>query len=122
MKNKLIVAVVLVALAGFLAYCPIVQSAPTYAKALVYRWNNSVNIYITSAPCSIDKYKSKYPYAAKAIKKVNGKIDYLVACYTGQGETIIIQWQDINGKPTDTTGLEANRFEELTDEDRLNII
>lgn len=93
-------------------------AAPVYAKALVYRWSSEVNIYITSAPCSIDKYKDKYPYAAKAVKNKQGKIDYLSACYTGKDGIVVIQWQDINGKPTDTTGLDANQFEELSEEDK----
>lgn len=100
----------------------LVFAAPIYAKALVYRWSSEVNIYITSAPCSIEKYKDKFPYAAKAVKTKDGKIDNLVGCFTGNDGIIVIQWQDINGKPTDTTGLDANQFEELKPEDKKDMI
>lgn len=108
----------------FLLLIPVILAfaAPIYAKALVYRWSSEVNIYITSAPCSIDKYKDKYPYAAKAVKTKQGKIDNLVGCFTGKDGIVVIQWQDINGKPTDTTGLDANLFEELTQEDKKDMI
>ena len=97
----------------------IANAAPTYAKALVLKYNDTVNIYVTSAPCGIDKYKVQFPYAAKAIKNINGKLDRLTGCYTGQGDFVLIQWQDIDGKPSDTTSFYAEDFKPVDNPEEL---
>lgn len=91
----------------------IAVAAPTYAKALVYKYNDTVSIYVTSLPCGIDKYKEQFPYAAKAIKTINGKKDGLLGCFTGKDDAVIIQWQDINGKPSDQTIIPADQFQNV---------
>jgi hypothetical protein len=98
-------------LAGMALLSSIAVGAPTYAKALVYKYNDTVSIYITSLPCGIDKYKEQFPYAAKAIKTINGKKDGLLGCFTGKDNVVIIQWQDINGKPSDQTVLPTDEFQ-----------
>lgn len=86
------------------------SAAPIYAKALVLKYNEQVNIYITSAPCGIPKYADKFPYAAKAVKKVNGNSDFLAGCFTGRENAVVIQWQDINGKPSDQSTFPTDEF------------
>lgn len=102
------------ALAGIAIIATIVvKAAPTYAKGLLFKYSDQVTIYITSMPCGIEKYKDKFPYAARAVKIANGKKDYLGGCYTGQGDSVIVQWQDINGQPSDQTVLPADYFEAI---------
>lgn len=105
MKKKLIALAVL-----GLAAVLIANAAPIYAKALVFKYSDQVNIYITSVPCPIPKYADAFPYAAKAVKKANGKKDTLLGCFTGNDDTVTIQWQDINGKPSDQTVLPTDQF------------
>lgn len=105
MKKKLIALAVLGLVATLLA-----NAAPTYAKALVFKYSDQVNIYITSVPCPIPKYADAFPYTAKAIKKANGKKDTLLGCFTGNDDAVTIQWQDINGKPSDQTVLPTDQF------------
>lgn len=88
----------------------IANAAPTYAKALVFKYSDQVNIYITSVPCPISKYADAFPYTAKAVKKANGKKDTLLGCFTGNDDVVTIQWQDINGKPSDQTILPTDQF------------
>lgn len=97
----------------------IANAAPLYAKAMVLKYNDTVNIYVTSAPCGIDKYKDQFPYAAKAVKNVKGKLEKLTGCFTGQGDFILIQWQDINGKPSDTTSFYAEDFKPAENTEEL---
>jgi hypothetical protein len=98
-------------IAGVVLLSSVAVGAPVYAKALVFKYSDQVSIYITSAPCGIEKYSKDFPYAARAVKKINGKTDYLAGCFTGKDEAIVIQWQDINGKPSDQTILPADQFQ-----------
>lgn len=101
------------AMIGLVLLSSVAVAAPTYAKALVFKYSDQVSIYITSVPCGIEKYKDTFPYAAKAVKTVNGKKDYLAGCFTGKDEAVIIQWQDINGKPSDQTIIPADQFQNV---------
>lgn len=98
---------------GMALLSSIAVGAPTYAKALVFKYSDQVSIYISSMPCGIEKYKETFPYAARAVKTVNGKKDYLAGCFTGKDEAVFIQWQDINGKPSDQTIIPADQFQNV---------
>jgi hypothetical protein len=91
----------------------VANAAPVYAKALVLKYNDTVNIYITSAPCGIPKYEKDFPYAAKAVKKIGDKSDFLAGCFTGRQNEVVIQWQDINGKPSDQSTFSADDFQQI---------
>lgn len=100
-------------LAGMALLSSIVVGAPTYAKGLLFRYNDQVTIYISSMPCGIEKYKKDFPYAARAVKKSNGKTDYLAGCFTGKENSVVVQWQDIDGRPSDQTILPTDYFETI---------
>ena len=120
--EALVMKKVILALAVTAIVATMAATAAPYEQALVYKFSDQVNIFVTSAPCSIQKYSNEFPYAAKAIRNINGKIDYLYGCFSGKDDVVVIQWQDINGKPSDLTIIPANLFEDIKPEQMKELL
>lgn len=58
-------------------------------KYLHYRFNPNVVITITNIDCPVPELKNLYPWAAVATR-IDG--ERLLACYTHEGDEIVIQW------------------------------
>ena len=58
-------------------------------KYLHYRFNPNVVITISNIPCPLPELKDLYPLTAVATR-VDG--ERLLACYTHEGDEIVIQW------------------------------
>lgn len=79
-------------------------------KALKFQLNDHVAVFISNQPCSIKKFKGKYPLDAAAVKLTPTRAEVLGGCYTHEGDDIVIQWDDIKGRPSDTSRFPANLF------------
>jgi hypothetical protein len=58
-------------------------------KYLHYRFNQNVVVTISNIPCPLPELKDLYPLTAVATR-VDG--ERLLACYTHEGDEIVIQW------------------------------
>ena len=79
-------------------------------KALKYQVNDHVAVLISNQPCSIKKFKDKYPLDAAAVKLLPNRAEVLGGCYTHEGDEIVIQWDDYKGKPSDVSRFPSNLF------------
>ena len=79
-------------------------------KYLHYRFNPNVLITISNIDCPLPELKDKYPLAAVATR-IDG--ERLLACYTHEGDDIIIQWYK-----GDTSRFPANVFLILPEQDK----
>ena len=71
-------------------------------RKLHFNFNDSVTIWISNQPCTLSKYKTKFPWSAAAVRK-DGEI--LEGCFNGAGEVVVIQW-----KGGDQSRFPANAF------------
>ena len=71
-------------------------------KYLHYRYNQNVIITISNIDCVLPELKSLYPLTAVATR-IDG--NRLLACYTHEGEDVVIQWYK-----GDTSRFPANVF------------
>jgi hypothetical protein len=78
------------------------------AKVLHFQLSENVVISITNVGCPIPKYKHDFPWAAVATRKDGAQ---LVGCYAPKNiDDIVIQWDDIDGQPSDQSIIPANAF------------
>lgn len=67
----------------------VISNSEEQTRYLHYRFNPNVIITITNVDCFLPELKAKYPWAAVATR-IDG--DRLIACYTHEGDEIVIQW------------------------------
>jgi len=74
----------------FLIFVTLISYAEEPVKKLHFNFNDNVTIWISNQPCELKKYKEKFPWSAKAVRK-DGEV--LEACFNGEGDSIHIQWE-----------------------------